>query len=100
MSARTPRTGAPPAGSLHEILGTTRARTTHPFEGNRLRQEAARQSSACGPRLSEHLLGRNVESRLPDGLPALQRGRRHRLRAFLPAAETGARRAVGVEDAA
>ena len=42
----------------------------------------------------EHLLGRDVEPRLPDGLPAVQRRGRHRLRARVPAAEAGAGRAA------
>ena len=47
----------------------------------------------------EHLLRRDVEPRLPDRVPALQRAARHRLRARVPAAEAGAGRAARVADA-
>ena len=53
----------------------------HPLERNRLRQKAARRSPARRAGVPQHLLGRDVEPRLPDGLPPVQRRRRHRLRA-------------------
>ena len=45
-----------------------------------VRTEAARQPAAHRARVSEHLLRRNVQPRLPDDLPPLQRPARHRLR--------------------
>ena len=56
--------------------------------------QAARRPPARRPGVPEHLLGRDVEPRLPDGLPPLQRPGRHRLRAVLPAAEAGTGRAA------
>ena len=73
----------------HELLGAARARTTDPRKRGRLRREAARRAAARRARVPEHLLGRDVEPRFPDGLPAVQRRRRRGLRAVLPAAQAG-----------
>ena len=54
--------------------------------------QAARRPAARRPGVPEHLLGRDVEPRLPDGVPAVQRAGRHRVRARVPAAEAGAGR--------
>src|SRR5437867_2988997 len=88
MSRRTPVS--------NDILAAARTRTINARERNRLRVEAARGSSAYCTRVSQHLLGRDVESWLPDGVSALQRARRRGVRTGVPAAEAGVVRVVGV----
>ena len=76
----------------HEALAPARARAA---TSSRAKSAtcASRTAAGCASRsLPEHLLRRDVEPRLPDGLPALQRAGRHRVRARVPAAEAGAAR--------
>ena len=80
--------GAP---SHDEVLATTRTRASDVLAREvGYVHEAARRPAARRARVSEHLLGRDVEPRLPDGLPPVQRPGRRRLRAGVPAAEAGA----------
>ena len=73
----------------------TRRRARHPGARGRLRRQAACRPAAGGAGVPEHLLRRDVQPGLPDGLPAVQRARRRRLRALLPAAQADAGRARG-----
>src|SRR5262245_64475032 len=79
------------ASSGHELLGTTGTRTGNPFERGGLRAKAHGESCARSAGLPEYVLGRDVELGLPDRVPALQCTGRCRVRARLPATETGAR---------
>jgi len=71
-----------------------------PVQGSRIRPQAARRQGAGGPGLSQHVLRWDVQSGVPDGLHALQRRGRYRLRAGLSATEDGACRAARVGRAA
>ena len=86
--------------TLHEELGTPRARPGDSCPRGRLRPEAARRPSARRPGVPEHLPRRDVEPRFPDRLPALQRSRRRGVRAGVPARAAGTAGADGVGPAA
>ena len=104
-SARAHRTRVPPArrppattlsaATPHEVPRPARPRTGHPRPRGRPGAQAARRPPPRGARLPQHLLRGDVEPRPADGVPALQRPRRRRVRARVPARPAGTAGAVG-----